>query len=316
MRKSLATRPRNSPQSFSFLRRVWLAGACLLATSAQALPDIPSLNRCPDIIFNSGYQQQSQPSNGSGGAFPGNFTAQVFVPEAGASFNYYLHIPLNYQPGQAVPLIILWHGTAGNPAAAQTYAQNMRDFWQSASDQFGFIVAAQVATGSGGSWIPGNAGLILRYLIPAIEQDYNIETTRIYGYGFSAGGHLMHALMLDHPALPAIGNNLPNSEFFAAYGVSAGVLGGFTCPHPPPGHPDCDAVPLAAARQMRLFQSHGSSDPVVPLTYAQSDRVDFLNAGWQEGTNYWLDLFSGGHTVLTTYPAAYWNALCTATTLE
>lgn len=290
--------------------------ALLWTQQTLGLPDIPSLNRCPDIIFNSGYQNDSQPSNGSGGPFPGNMTAQVFVPEAGSYFTYYLHIPASYNPAQAMPLLITWHGTAGDPNAAQTYAQTMRDFWQNAADQFGFIVAAQVATGSNGSWLPGNAGLILHYLIADVTQNYNIETTRIYGYGFSAGGHLMHALMLDHPALPRMDSSLPNSRFFAAYGVSAGVLGGFTCPHPPAGHPDCDAVPLAAARRMRLYQSHGNSDTVVPVAYAQSDRVDFLNAGWLESQNYWLTIFSGGHTVPTTYPAAYWQKLCTATALE
>ncbi len=304
------------PGGLDRVRAIFLMACGLLwLVQATALPDVPSLNQCPDIIFNSGYQNDSQPSNGFGGPLPGSLTAQVFVPAFGTSFTYYLHIPASYQPNTATPLIVLWHGTAGDPASAQSYAQSMRDFWQPAADQYGFIVAAQVATGASGSWLPGSAGPILQALINDMEQDYNIETTRIYGYGFSAGGHLMHALMLDHPALIRMDTNRPNSRFFAAYGVSAGVLGGFTCPHPPAGHPDCDAVPLAAARQMRLYQSHGSSDPIVPLAYAQSDRVDFLNAGWQEGQNYWLDTFPGGHTVLASYPAAYWQKLCTATTL-
>jgi len=287
----------------------------LCLSQALALPDVPSLNQCPDIIFNSGYQNDSQPSNGTGGPFPGSFTAQVFVPQAGINATYYLHVPASYQPSVATPLIVLWHGTAGNPANAQVYAQDMRDFWQPAADQYGFIVAAQVATGGTGSWLPGNAGTILSAILDDMQQNYNIETTRIYGYGFSAGGHLMHALMLDHGALMRMDPAQPNSQFFAAYGVSAGVLGGFTCPHPPAGHPDCDAVPLAASRRVPLFQSHGNSDPVVPLAYAQSDRVDFLNAGWLEGENYWLDIFPGGHTVLAGYPASYWQKLCTVTNL-
>jgi len=286
-------------------------GLCL--SKAAALPGIPALNLCPDIIFNHGWQNDSQPSGGAGGPAPGPYLRTAVIPQTGTYINYYVYIPSNYQPGLDWPLLIALHGAAGDPDTAKNYAQDMRDFWSASAEQYGFLVAAPVATGSNGSWLPANLSVNLKQILLDMRADYNIETRRILGYGFSAGGHIMHAIALDHSAIDRMQADKPNSAYFAAYGVTAGVLGGFTCPHPPAGHPDCDSVPLNASRTIPVYQAHGTADSIVPVAYAQADRVGFLNAGWAENRNYWLTLFAGGHTVPASYPAAFWQKLCTAT---
>ncbi|HFC30642.1 MAG TPA: hypothetical protein ENJ44_06330, partial [Oceanospirillales bacterium] len=177
--------------------------------TAIALPDIPSFMDCADIIYNSGFQNDSQASNGSGGSYPGSFSRTIF--SQGQNRTFYISIPPNYNPQIATPMMIAWHG-AGGAGTAPAAAQSMRNYWKPTADANNFIVIAQAATGSSGGWVPNTDFPILSDILNDMENRYNIEKTRIYGHGFSAGGHVMHTLMLY------------NANEFAAYAVSAGVL--------------------------------------------------------------------------------------------
>ena len=163
-----------------------ISGQCL------ALPDIPSFMDCEDIIFNAGFQDDSEPSNGNGGT-TGNHTRIVF--SNGQNRSYYIYVPNNYNPAKALPLMILWHG-AGGAGTAPAQAQNMRSFWQATAELNNIIIMAQESTGASGGWVPGTDFPILSDILDDLYIDYNIEKARIYGHGFSAGGHVMHSLML------------------------------------------------------------------------------------------------------------------------
>ena len=91
----------------------------------MALPDIPSFMDCTDVIYNSGFQNDSQPSNGSGGNYPGIFTRTVFAQ--GQNRNYYVSIPPEYDSNKAIPLLFSWHG-AGGAGTAPAYAIAHRNF--------------------------------------------------------------------------------------------------------------------------------------------------------------------------------------------
>lgn len=223
------------------------------------------------------------PSGGSGGAYPGNQSRTVNVSGLGSQ-TYYLYIPTTYTPGTAMPVMFAFHGAGGtgtSPAAAQA----ARSDWGSVAASNDFIVIAQASTGSGGGWLAGNDSAILNAIITDAFGAYNIEQDRIYAWGFSAGGHFLHALALQ------------NANFFAAYGVNAGVLAALAGSN----------APASAARKIPVDIHIGSTDQLLP--YAQQDKTAFQSAGWTLGTNLYYTEFSGGHTYTTTHLSQIWNNL-------
>ena len=253
---------------------------------SNALPDIPSLMDCEDIIFFSGFQNDSEPSNGSGGSYPGAFARTIF--SHGSNRTYYVSIPPDYQPNKAFPLLFSWHGAAG-AGTAQANAQATRDFWKPFADQNHLIIVAQAGTGStGGGFTFPNDIALLYDILDDMFAHYNIELKRVYGHGFSSGGHLMHTLMLFY------------NQGYPAYSVSAGTFADavFEDPNVPA---NSDVLPV--------FVSVGQSDPLKPTI--EQERIKFLNAGWIEGETYWLDVFNGGHQLDTNLPQKMWDKLCT-----
>jgi hypothetical protein len=110
---------------------------CLPMLAATAIVDAASTVRLPpsacapaDAIFSDGFESVSiphNPSNGSGGAFPGNVTRIVSVPGVG-SRSYYLYLPPAYTPTRAWPLLLALHG-AGGAGTAPAAAQQVRSDW-------------------------------------------------------------------------------------------------------------------------------------------------------------------------------------------
>lgn len=227
----------------------------------------------------------SNPSGGSGGAAPGNQSRTVTVSGLG-SHTYYLYIPTSYNPANPMPIMFGFHG-AGGAGTAPAAAQQVRNDWATVAESQGVIVVAQAATGASGGWVTSNDVAILNEIITDVMGAYNIEQKRIYAWGFSAGGHLIHLLALQ------------NSTYFAAYGVSAGALQALAG----------TGAPGAAARKIPVHLYVGSSDTVVPPAAVQSDRNNFQANGWTLGTNLWYTEFSGGHTYSTTHLSNIWNNL-------
>ena len=259
------------------------------ASTSQALPDIPSLNDCDDIVFHSGFQNDSWPSDGSGGSYPGSFTRSITVN--GQAKNYHISIPPNYDPSRATPLLFSWHGAAG-AGTAPSNAIDTRNFWKPFADTHNLIIVAQEGNGaSGGGFSFPNDITLIGLILDDMFASYNIERKRIYGHGFSSGGHVMHTLMLFY-----------NNNRFPAYAVSAGNFADavYEDPNVPANSP---IVPV--------FVSVGQSDPM--LSTIQTERIKFLNAGWQENINYWLDIFNGGHQLDAQIASKSWSKLCTFT---
>ncbi len=265
---------------------------CFMPMTAIALPDIPSFMDCADIIYNSGFQNDSQASNGSGGSYPGSFTRSVTVN--GTLKQYYISIPPNYNPSKAYPLLFSWHG-AGGAGTATANAIATRDFWKPFADSNNLIIVAQTGNGTnGGGFAFPNDITLIGIILNDMYSAYNIEKARIYGHGFSSGGHLMHTLMLFYHA-----------NRFAAYSVSAGNFSDaqFEDPNVPA---NSDIIPV--------FVSIGNTDTM--LNTILSERIKFLNAGWVENKNYWLDQFNGGHQLDSLIPEKSWEKLCTFSKLS
>lgn len=267
---------------------LWVLGLCLAPFLVYALPDIPSFNDCPDIIYNSGFQKDSKPSNGSGG-LAGYQTHTVFSQSANRTF--YTYVPNDYNPQKAYPLLFAWHGSAG-AGSAQFNARATRNFWQPSAEHHKFIVVAQAGTGSSGGWKPSVDLLIFADILHRVKALYNIENTRIYGEGFSAGGHLLHYYMLN------------NSLDYAAYIVRAGTL-----------QSGAGISALSQSeRRIPVYISIGSTDPYLPAI--EVEEPYYFLAGWENQKNYWLNVFNGGHEHDLNVIWKSWEKICTFSTLN
>jgi len=262
------------------------------ALSFMALADdavqLPATLCTGDGIFVHGFETAApgDPSNGSGGPFPGAQSRSVFVPETGTTRAYFLHIPATYQPGSAHPLLIVLHGATGSSATTPAEAQAYRDLFAPYTGPGRAIVMALPASGSQGGWEPGSDGPFIGAALDDVEADYTIERNRRYLWGFSAGAHFGYGIALF------------NTDSFAAFAVKAGALAAYAG----------NDAPALADRVLPVDIRIGTGDPLLP--FAQGDRQRFINAGWQLGVDLTYTEVAGGHQVDATDAQAAWLAVC------
>jgi poly(3-hydroxybutyrate) depolymerase len=276
----------------------WAAAIAMafLATLAQAaqtreLDAAACAAPAPAPLFAHGFEDApapwSRPSGGSGGVFPGNVLRSVFVPQTGAVRDYYVHLPPQYDPSRAWPVVVALHG-AGGAGTAPLAANPVRTTWSPAADASAFIVLAPIASGASGGWEPAGDTYGIRAALADLEAAYNVERSREYLWGYSAGGHFGHGLVLYDTAR------------WAAYGVNAGVLQAYAGIEAP--------VDAAATRRVPVAIRIGGGDSLLP--FAQADRVRFVAAGWIEGQGLAYTEFAGGHTYAPADAAATWAFAC------
>ena len=194
----------------------------------------------------------------------GNRTLTVPTQNLGMQ-TYDAYIPSGYTPGQPIPLVVGLHGAGGG-------AQGVRGTWANAAEPAEFIVIAPRAAGQSDVWEPGVDEAWISEAIEDIARRYTIERSRVYLWGFSAGGHFAHAIALG------------NTDVYAAYGISAGTLG-FAGP----------GAPQLAPRTIPVVLQVGASD-TIQRPFVIQDFQRFLAAGWVSGLNVHLHTFQGGHT--------------------
>ena len=304
----------------NFLRRASAAAtlaACAFtpahAATGVALPAWTCLH--PDAIYASAFDAGDgaiphDPSNGSGGVYPGNSTRTVSLEHFG-SHDYYVHVPTGYTPAHPWPVLLALAGAAGTTDAAIYQAKLMRTDWTSIANASGFIVAAPVASGYYGGWIepqidgsgPSDYDVIAA-VIADLESAYNVERTRRYAWGYSAGGEVLHDIVLT-------GWSGMNADTFAGYAVTGAALAG--CPTYVA--PIVPCVPAHAARTIPPDIHIGTSDPYIALSYTRSDEAAFLGAGWDLDNTLFYTEFSdgsppGGHTFSAAGLNAAWTAIC------
>jgi poly(3-hydroxybutyrate) depolymerase len=271
-------------------------------------------------LFRSGFQDgeriPSDPSHGSGGIAPGKtFRTLHLAGLAGGSQNYYVYAPPDYTPSRPWPLLLALHGS-GAYGSQENNAATTRDNWSSMAQSRHFLVAAPVASAevwSGGvdysTWlVPPVAGLsdydLLAAVVADMEGAYNVDRARLYGWGFSAGAHVMHDLMLGSYSPQGVDANA-----FAAYGVSAGGLQQLVCS----GVSDaaCSTFLSGATRKIPLDIHLGSTDPLYTSYGAGDDPTILANAGWVNGQNLFYTLMSGtGHSYDGNQLAHIWINIC------
>lgn len=265
-----------------------------------------------DRILRSGFEADetipTAPSNGSGGAGPGSVSLYYAIPGIGnGSQAAHLYIPPRYTPVRAWPTIVVLHGAAG-PGWADQEALRARGSWQDVGYLNGAIVVAPVGNGTDGSWVEPVGAATYDYgfiagVLDDVAAQYNIDRARIYLWGYSAGGHVAHDLVLNGEA-PALDRN-----HIAAYAASAGRLFGAACK----GLTETACANLLAAQTRKPpFDLHlGNSDPMGAPPYdADLDIGRLQNAGWVLGDTLSYVTFPGGHDYTPAHAAQIWSFVC------
>ena len=274
-----------------------LLGSSTAAGAATTVPLPPSL--CPPsaTIFSDGFEAvivPHDPSNGSGGAYPGHVTRTITVPNLG-NRSYYLNVPTGYTPTRAWPLLLALRGQS---LPVSTAAQQVRNDWSSWSNLDGFIVIAVAGNSTQGGWgASGDIEEIDAALADAFAS-YNVEQSRVYLWGFSAGAHYGHWLALG------------NTNFFAAYGVSAGSLEQYACTDDGSFPPTCSALLGGTQPKIPVDIHLGNSDPLYLQYGAGGDPARFENGGWVLNQDLFYTLFVGGHTYTVQQLGQIWSNIC------
>ncbi len=156
--------------------------------------------------------------------FSGCITSKQSLKYDGMTRTYLIHIPAQYNDSKSFPLVIVLHGGGGN-------SKNMMEKtgFNDLADEKGFIVVYPDGTGRfKNRLLTWNAGHccgyalenniddvgFIRTLIEKLQNNFNIDTKRIYVTGHSNGGMMTYRL----------GAEL--SDIFAAIAPVAGTIGG------------------------------------------------------------------------------------------
>lgn len=279
---------------------VLMVGSAHSASSAR-LPDWACGLADPPLFMDGmedcGHCLHSEPSQGSGGAYPG---AQV---RSVAGRSYYLWLPAAYSPTRAAPVLMVLHG-AGGPGTAPAAAQYLRDAWAAIADTAGFIVVAPIGSGPKyGSWEPDDDYPMFQAVLNDVAAHYNIDRSRIHGWGFSAGGHVMHDLALHQRA------GVPGNADFAAYAVHAGTLKALVCGYP--GLPSCATALPQVARKIPVDLRVGMLDQLNYYPAMQDDYNALAAFGWAPGsTLQFTPIPNLYHEIAPSQFLATWDFLC------
>ena len=163
-----------------------------------------------------------------------------------------VHVPTGYSPPTAVPLVVNMHGSQSN-AAEQVGLTGM----DATADADTFLVVypqGDIPAGAGFEWnVPGQplfggaavpAGSpddvsFVEQLVAMLEQNYCIDTHRVFATGFSGGARMASQLGCDA------------STVFAAVAPVSGLRFPSPCP---------------STRAVPVVTFHGTADPVDPYT--------------------------------------------------
>lgn len=190
------------------------------------------------------------------------------------SRNYYVYTPANYQPGTAVPLIVMLHGCTQSAAdfAAGTQMNALAD-----QKQFIVVYPQESAFANASlcwNWfLPGNQyrgsgeAQIIAGITQTVEQDtgdWTINTRRVYLAGLSAGAAMVSVMGATYPDLYAAIGVHSGLEYQAATNAYAAVSAQLYGGPDPVWQGDAAYNAMGNyARVMPTIVFHGTADTVV-----------------------------------------------------
>jgi len=200
---------------------------------------------------------------------------------------YWLHVPTGYDGLEAVPLVIVLHGSTGFSLKypfwffRSSWIENYTEF-STKADEEGFIVVYPNAKldfytrnfDYNYGYVPGgvpkfvNDIEFLRILINKMKQDYTINSSRIYVTGISDGGAMAYSV------------GAYFSDIIAAIAPVAGMIGGSMSPEndtyyqiPTPTNP------------VSVIVFHGTNDSLLPYEGGGDYNLSSVN----ESVAFWVE---------------------------
>lgn len=261
----------------------------------------------PDTIHVHGFEAQPlryfEPSNGSGGGAHGG-QRSVFVSGLGIK-TYYSYVPFAYSPARPMPMLLVLHGTGG-PGTADNAANALNQAWSVVAESAQIIIVAAIGNGANGGWnVPPPATAtdydMFRAILADMKSAYNIDGSRIHGWGFSSGGSVMNDLVFG-PNSTGIDINT-----FAGLGNWAGGLDGVACYNKPESA--CMQL-VAAAPRMLPIDLHVGINDTNSRPHVLADYSRFQNAGWVPEINLWYRETQNVHEYEPAYFPEIWDHLC------
>src|SRR5258708_943031 len=191
----------------------------------------------------------------------GTFTQYTYNGSAG-SRPYYVYTPANYQPGTAVPLIVMLHGCTQNPTdfAAGTQMNALADQKQfivvypqqtssdNSSECWNWFQTADQARGSG-------EPAIIAGIVQTVEQttsQWTVDTTRVYVAGMSAGAAMSVIMGATYPDIFAAMGEESGLEYQAATSLTAATTA------------ESQGGPSPSQQGQAAYNAMGSAARVVP----------------------------------------------------
>ncbi|WP_199305984.1 alpha/beta hydrolase-fold protein [Pseudanabaena sp. FACHB-2040] len=173
-----------------------------------------------------------------------------------------IYVPKNYQPGSPAPLVLMLHGAGGDAERALRILAGL-------ADDYGLLLLAVESRGRTWDVIIRSYGPDIAAIDRALEQTfrrYAVDAGRVAIAGFSDG---------------------------ASYALSVGITNGDLFTHVIAFSPGF-MVPATQQGEPRIFISHGTGDPVLPIDRCSRKIVPQLQ---QAGYDTRYREFEGGHIV-------------------
>lgn len=212
----------------------------------------------------------------------GTYERKLDITVAGQKRNYLVHIPVNYDPGKRVPLVLILHGAFGTGRQIERQSG-----FSKLSDREGFLaVYPNGSFGLFGFFQHWNAGHccgkaqadniddvgFLVQVIRDISSKLNVDSTRIYMVGFSNGGMLVYRFAAEQ------------TNLLAAAAPMAASLGGRASSH------DSLWITPHPKGKLPLIIFHSEDDPNVPylggISPKKGGEREYLSV--MESIDFWI----------------------------
>lgn len=165
--------------------------------------------------------------------------------------SYYLYVPESAAGAEAVPLIVLLHGSGRDGSA-------LVDKWKKLAEQEKIILVGPNSFDSRGWASPLDGPRFLLEVAREIRKTYAVDPRRIYLFGHSAGARF------------ALGMACLESRYFAAVSVHAGAF----------GSGEEASIMQAAKRKVPVQLIVGTRDPFFPLRMVTATGAAFSREGF------------------------------------
>ena len=191
-------------------------------------------------------------------------------------YPFYVFVPRSFRRTQPLPAVLLIHGGGGK-------GPDLIAAWKTFAEQNGIILVGPTLP-LGGNFETAVAPQLYPLIMDAARKEWNIDPTRIYLFGVSAGGYtVFDACMFD-------------SQYFAGGGVFAAVITA-----------DYHWILQKARRKLPIAIYIGDHDQFFTVAQAESTRDLLVANGFPVRFTIFRNLDHNYGAVANTVNANIWN---------